>query len=521
MAPPPLPPPPCDDGQGVEVGLPQGPNARASDWKVLNDDDFSENDKATKTPTRQWYNRLAGVGLLLVVVTAVVFGRIRPNRGGAADPTASLAAAPVPPGPTPPPLPPFELDLLGQLRYDPFTRMHVAEGLTIQSIGRTGESVPFTSRYAAQPNSGACKFHTQPDGAATFYDAEMDGPAGGFTYCSNSEDEEHGGVYCLAFDADCEVRDYAKRMGGWAGDGCGDPPGGVATVWNCSGGRTPWDTWVSCEEGHPDDLQNGHCWQVDPYGRRDPQRLDQIPPGALEAMATDDVGAGPVFYITEDFDAGAVRRFTPSATQIPAGWDTLHPNKGQGAVDFLVFDDRVFVPPGGGKDEQHGTFHWSSNIEDGRRSADDHYPWTEGIAFAVVDGRRTLFFVAKKLEAIFQLDLEAGTWRSRSTNADIAGGGSYRAEPDHLYFYGDKWLFHAEDESSTPGVYLQDVKANRYYTIFEDKDPVDWGDGEESTGIAVSPDGRCLIGCLQEKGECFVVKRDDGGSFDLADQRRR
>ena len=111
-----------------------------------------------------------------------------------------------------PPVPPFELDLFGQLRYDPATRLHVAAGLTVRTVGRTGEPVPYTSRRALAADSGPCRFHAQPDGGATFADAALD-PGGGFTYCSNSEDEEHGGVYCLAFDAECEVRDYAKRMG--------------------------------------------------------------------------------------------------------------------------------------------------------------------------------------------------------------------------------------------------------------------------------------------------------------------
>jgi len=75
-------------------------------------------------------------------------------------------------------------------------------------------------------------------------------------------------------------------------------------------------------------------------------------------------------------------------------------------------------------------------------------------------------------------------------------------------------------DGSTPGIYVQDVKKDTYYTIFEDRSPVDYGDGEETSGLATSPDGRCLIGCLQERGECFVFKREDGGSFELADQRR-
>ena len=453
----------------------------------------------------------------------------RPTLPPTPGPTAAPTAMPVTPKPTqrptpsptgqptPAPIPPFQLNRFGQLQYDRATQIHVAEGLSITSIGKTGESVPFTSPHATVPDSGTCKFHTQPDGAATFYDPVVDGPVNngggrGFHYCSNSEDERHGGVYCIAFDANCEVRDYAKRLGGRSGDGCGEPPGDVTTIWNCSGGKTPWNTWVSCEEDW--DNKNGYCWQVDPYGRRLPQKIAQIPPGRLEAMATDDSGPLPVFYFTEDDDEGAVRRFTPSRTQIPAGWDTLHPNMesdDRGEVDFLVFDN----------EGTSGTFHWSTDIEEGRQSANDNYRWVEGIAFAMIDGQRTIFFVAKRLEKIFQLNLDTNTWESRSTNADIAGGGTYRAEPDHIYFYGEKWLFHAEDLSNSPGVYLQDVKANSFYTIFEDKDPVDWGDGEETTGIAVSPDGRCLIGCLQERGECFVVKRDDGGSFDLADQRRR
>ena len=54
-----------------------------------------------------------------------------------------------------------------------------------------------------------------------------------------------GGVYGLYFNEDGEVTDYKTLLGG--------------TNWNCSGGLSPWNTWISCEE-----TSGGQCWQVDP-----------------------------------------------------------------------------------------------------------------------------------------------------------------------------------------------------------------------------------------------------------------
>mmetsp|Transcript_8623 Transcript_8623/g.18179 ORF Transcript_8623/g.18179 Transcript_8623/m.18179 type:complete len:456 (+) Transcript_8623:346-1713(+) len=424
------------------------------------------------------------------------------------------------------------LELGKGLYYDSITGLHVARGLTVELIAQTGEPVQFVPRGmgtassyyggnrelthtttstgttgtsgGGRRDSGSCVFHSKPDGAATFYDPTVHRD-GGFHYCINSERDQYGGFFCLEMDSDCRVVDYVKRLGGHPNDGCFEPSNAVRTRWNCNGGKTPWDTWVSCEEIERDE-GGGYCWQVDPYGRREPQRIMSIGTGEWEAMAVDARYSVPVFYFSEDDRDGAVRQMTPRSGRYgAAGWDTLHDD--QAEVRYLVL-------------RQDRTFYWSSRLGEGRDSAVRSFPNVEGIAFDVVDGVPHLFFVSKRLEMLFTLNFDTNRWYSSSTNGPMVGEGDFRSDPDAIVPVAGKYLFIAEDGGGSPGVFMKDLRSESYYTVFQHNRPRN-GDNEETTAVALSPDGKCLMSCLQHQGSCYVFRREDGGTMKHLNTRLR
>ena len=113
---------------------------------------------------------------------------------------------------------------------------------------------------------------------------------GGWVLVSNSETFE-GGASAVRFDPDGEMRDAYRILDG--------------TTQNCSGGGTPWGTWLSCEE-----VQGGLVWECDPSGKR--RALSRPAMGTFkhEAAAVDPEGRR--IYLTEDLIDGALYRFTPT-----------------------------------------------------------------------------------------------------------------------------------------------------------------------------------------------------------------
>lgn len=118
--------------------------------------------------------------------------------------------------------------------YVPGLGIRVCTGMQVRVVARAGQKIPLPN------NGGSSKlpFHSMPDGA-TVLPSEN-----GYVYISNSEMKSNrGGVYGVYFSNAGHVVDYQPLL--------------LGSTRNCGGGRTPWNTWISCEE-----YGNGQCWQI-------------------------------------------------------------------------------------------------------------------------------------------------------------------------------------------------------------------------------------------------------------------
>ena len=154
----------------------------------------------------------------------------------------------------------------------------IPEGSTIRQIAQSSRPVINRNEFI---------WHAAPDGGACFDTEDK-----GWIYVSNSEmAERQGGVGAIRFNSDGEIIDAYSILSN--------------TNRNCAGGKTPWNTWLSCEEYG----DQGQVYECDPYGKQNAIVRPLLGSFNHEAAAIDP-DSGYV-YLTEDVPDGCFYRFKP------------------------------------------------------------------------------------------------------------------------------------------------------------------------------------------------------------------
>jgi uncharacterized protein len=191
--------------------------------------------------------------------------------------------------------------------------IRLPEGFRSRVIAQAGQPVGSTG-YA---------WPSFPDGGAAFPTAD-----GGWILVINSESPPDadlpvqtgsGGASAIRFRADGTIVSAYRVLAG--------------TSTNCAGGKTPWGTWLSCEEH-----REGRVWECDPTGQRPGVAHPALGVFSHEAACVDDVGKR--VYLSEDEGDGFFYRFTPARyPDLSSGRLEAAAVRGDGSVEWITLPD--------------------------------------------------------------------------------------------------------------------------------------------------------------------------------------